>query len=244
MLYNIRYGTGRGWKFHAPFPFSGFFRRTRHNIGKISTFINEVNPDIVGLIEVDGGSYRHYGENQAECVAKKLGYKFNYNSKYRQGSRTGMIPLMTNQGNSFLTKQKIKSTKLHYFDKGVKRLVVELELEDVVIFLVHLSLFYKNRQRQLANLLKIVETASKPVIVAGDFNMFRGEGEMKDFLDLSGLKNMNTKKQLTYPSKKPAKQLDFMLHSPQIKVNFFKVCKEALFSDHLPLCCEFEVNYS
>ena len=242
LLYNIRYGTGRGWKFHTPFPFIGFLRRTRNNTEKILEFIKKINPDIIGLVEVDGGSYRHHGENQAEYIAHKLGYKFNYNSKYRDGSRTELIPLMGRQGNAFLTRKEIKNTKMHFFDRGVKRLVIELELEEVVISLVHLSLSYQNRQWQLNNLITLINQVDKPVIVAGDFNMFRGEKELDLFLTTTGLKNMNTNNIFTYPSKKPNKQLDYILHSKEIKVKSFKICEETIFSDHLPVCCEFTVK--
>ncbi|MEI7942907.1 MAG: endonuclease/exonuclease/phosphatase family protein [Candidatus Riflemargulisbacteria bacterium] len=243
LIYNIRYGTCRVWKFIAKFPFSGFLRHSRINIEKITEFISKINPDIIGLIEVDSGSYRHYGENQAEFIAQKLGYNFNYNSKYRDGSRTGLIPFMSRQGNAFLTKQEMTDTKIHFFDKGVKRLVIELEMEEVVVFLLHLALSYRTRQWQLSSLFKLIKQIEKPVIVAGDFNMFWGEREMDLFLAATGLKNMNTNKEFTYPSKKPTKQLDFILHSPQIKVKSFKVCKETIFSDHLPVYCEFEVDH-
>ena len=243
LIYNIRYGTGRGWKFHAPFPFSGFLRHTRINIEKIADFISKISPDIVGLIEVDGSSYRHYGENQAEFIAQKLGYRFNYNSKYRDGSRTGFIPFMSRQGNAVITKQNMTDSKIHFFDKGVKRLVIELEMEDVVVFLLHLALSYRTRQWQLNSLFKLIKQVNKPVIVAGDFNMFLGERELELFLAATGLMNMNTKKEFTYPSKNPKKQLDFILHSPQIQVKDFKVCAEAVFSDHLPVFCEFEVDH-
>jgi endonuclease/exonuclease/phosphatase family metal-dependent hydrolase len=241
LIYNIRYGTGHGWKFHYPFPFIGFLKRTRNKILEISKFIKTVNPDIIGLIEVDGGSYRHYGLSQAEFIANSLGYNYNYSSKYRKGSRTSVIPLMTKQGNAFLTKQKINNSKLHYFDKGVKRLVLELELDSVVIFLVHLSLSYKIRQHQITVLSKIIDDVNKPIIVAGDFNMFRGENELKEFLEITGLQNMNIENIKTYPSNNPSKQLDFILYSPQIKVKTFKIYKGVLYSDHLPVCCEFEV---
>ena len=58
LLYNIRYGSGIGWKVHFPVPFGGCLRRTSDNFRQISDFIKSVNPDITGLIEVDGGSFR------------------------------------------------------------------------------------------------------------------------------------------------------------------------------------------
>jgi hypothetical protein len=40
-----------------------------------------------------------------------------------------------NKSTRFLTNDKIKGEKFHFFEKGMKRLVLELELEDLTIFL-------------------------------------------------------------------------------------------------------------
>jgi hypothetical protein len=66
LLYNIRYGTGVGKRFHFPVPYSGFLKRTNGNFHHIIEFIRSVNPDIIALIEVDSGSYRSEKSNQAE----------------------------------------------------------------------------------------------------------------------------------------------------------------------------------
>lgn len=242
LLYNIRYGTGHGWKFHAPFPFSGFLRRTHQNIEKITAFIKSLNPDIVGLIEVDSGSYRAKSSCQVVAMAEELGYVPNYNSKYAGHSFAQRIPIMNKQGNAFLTRPAIKNKTIHFFDKGVKRLAIELELEEVTIFLVHLSIKYRSRQWQLNQLHNLIKKVDKPVIVAGDLNMFWGEQEIELFLGATGLINMNTANRPTYPSRKPKRQLDFILHSPEITVQELKVFDGATYSDHLPLMCRFSVN--
>ena len=58
LLYNIRYAAGIGRNFHFPVPYSGYFKNTNGNMKKILDFIGSVNPDIIGLIEVDSGSFR------------------------------------------------------------------------------------------------------------------------------------------------------------------------------------------
>jgi endonuclease/exonuclease/phosphatase family metal-dependent hydrolase len=242
LIYNIRYGTGRGWKFHIPFPFIGFLKRTRKNIAKIAEFLKKYNLDIVGLVEVDEGSYRHYGENQAEFIAQKLGLQVNYNSKYKIGSRTGIIPLMSKQGNAFLTKDVIKNKKIHFFDSGIKRVAIELELEEVVLFLLHLSLTNRSRQCQLNSLFNLMQKVNKPIIIAGDLNMLSGNKEIEVFLATTGLKSMNIENSFTYPSIRPKKQLDFILYSSGINVHDFKILEKATFSDHLPIYCEFSVK--
>ena len=45
----------------------------------------------------------------------------------------------------------------------------------------------------------------------------------------------------TFPSRSPRWQLDFILHSPGIRVRHFEVLRNVRLSDHLPLVCDFEV---
>ncbi|MDD5455764.1 MAG: endonuclease/exonuclease/phosphatase family protein [Candidatus Margulisbacteria bacterium] len=242
LLYNIRYGAGRGWRFNLPLPLSGYLKNTTRNISHITKFIKSVDPDIVGLIEVDRGSFRTNKQNQAQDIAKALGYHPSFNSKYGGSSLAHKIPIMNMQGNAVLTRPDIKNKRIHYFKKGVKRMAIELELEDFNIFLIHLSLTYRSRQWQLSDLYKLIKKVDKPVIVAGDFNIFWGEHEIELFMAATGLSSMNKDNVPSFPSKKPKRQLDFILHSPDIKVLDFKVLDGITFSDHLPVSCKFSVK--
>ena len=56
ILYNMRYGTGAGFRFHLPVPFGGFFRRTGRNLEALIQFFREHKADILGLVEIDAGS--------------------------------------------------------------------------------------------------------------------------------------------------------------------------------------------
>ena len=72
LLYNIRYGAGIGKKLHFPLPYIGYLKRTADVFEQIIQFIKSVNPDIIGLIEVDSGSFRSEKNNQAEIIAQQL----------------------------------------------------------------------------------------------------------------------------------------------------------------------------
>ena len=135
LLYNIRYAAGIGRHFHLPVPYSGYFKNTNGNLKKIVDFIKSVNPDVIGLIEVDSGSFRSEKNNQAEGIAWELQHDHIYQSKYPASSMARRVPLLNKQGNAMLTNQEIVSQKFHYFREGVKRLVIELELEDFSVFL-------------------------------------------------------------------------------------------------------------
>ncbi len=241
LLYNIRYAAGIGKEFHFPFPYSGYLKKNIKNLLKITAFINSKKPDIVGLVEVDSGSFRSGYRNQAKFIAEKLGCYHVYQSKYPKKSLLNSIPLLNQQGNAFLTNQKIETKTFHYFDKGIKRLIIELELENCTIFLVHLSIKFRHRQHQLVDLFSIVKDAKKPVLLAGDFNLFWGNKELELFLAATGLVSANTENMPSHPSRAPRRNLDFILHGPEITVNNFEVPK-VKFSDHVPLICDFSIQ--
>ena len=241
LLYNIRYAAGIGKKFHFPIPYSGYFKNTNGNLKNIVDFVKSVNPDLIGLIEVDSGSFRSEKHNQAEAIAWELQHDHIYQSKYSTSSMARKVPLLNKQGNAVLTNQEIISQKFHYFSEGVKRLVIELELEKLSIFLVHLSIKFRHRHYQLQDLHAMVKNAKKPVIVAGDFNVFWGNRELQLFLAATGLKNANSNGQPSHPSRSPRRQLDYIFHSPQIHVTDFQVPHIRL-SDHTPRVCDFNLE--
>ena len=240
LLYNIRYAAGIGRHFHFPIPYSGYFKNTNGNMKNILDFIGSVNPDIIGLIEVDAGSFRSKKNNQAEAIAWELQHDHVYRSKYPTSSVAQKLPLLKKQGNAILTNQDIISQKFHYFREGVKRLVIELELKDISVFLVHLSIKFRHRQYQLQDLHDMVAAVQKPVIVAGDFNVLWGNRELQLFLAATGLKNANRNGEPSHPSRAPRRQLDYIFHSPEIKITDFQI-PQVKFSDHTPLVCEFDI---
>jgi endonuclease/exonuclease/phosphatase family metal-dependent hydrolase len=240
LLYNIRYGAGTGWKVHFPVPFGGYLRRTNANFRQIADFIQSVNPDITGLIEVDSGSFRTDQTNQARLIAEQIQHWHVFENKYGGRSVVRKLPLFNKQGNAFLTNQNIRALRFHYFNRGFKRLVIEAELEAFKTFIVHLSLKYRHRQEQLRHLNTLVREARKPVIVAGDFNVFRGEKELGRFMGANGLLNANAAGEPSHPSRAPKRQLDFILHSPEIQARRFEAPQVA-FSDHIPLIWDFDV---
>ena len=98
----------------------------------------------------------------------------------------------------------------------------------------------KTRLKQIVELYEVIDSCTKPFIIAGDFNLFWGEEEIELFLRALNLKNANIKNIPTYPSWKPKKVLDFIIYSEGIKINDFKVLTDVRLSDHLPLYVDFE----
>ncbi|HEX5421423.1 MAG TPA: endonuclease/exonuclease/phosphatase family protein [Gammaproteobacteria bacterium] len=243
LLYNIRYGLGFGPGLHWALPGIGYLFGNSANLLRIIDFIKSQDPDIVGLIEVDAGSIRTHRVNQADSVAKALGHYSVYQCKYGIESLNQHLPIVRKQGNAFLAAPHVHGERFHYFEKGIKRLIIELELEDVSVFLVHLSLKYRHRHAQLHSLHDLVMQSKKPVLIAGDFNTFWGEHEIYLFMKATGLRSANVRGLPSYPSRAPRKELDFVLYGRGIRVTHFSI-PSVSFSDHLPLVCDFEIEHS
>ena len=241
VLYNIRYATGTGPAFHLPVPGAGYLRSNSRVLQQLTAYIKSLDPDLVGLIEVDTGSIRSGLVNQATQIASALGHYSMYQCKYGEGSFNNLLPIVRKQGNAFLASPRVEGERFHYFETGIKRLIIELELEDVAIFLVHLSLKFRHRADQLRHLHELIKGSTKPVIVAGDFNTFWGDNEIYLFMQASGLKSANRLGLPSYPSRNPRKELDFVLYSADIEITRFDV-PDVRFSDHRPLICDFEVR--
>jgi endonuclease/exonuclease/phosphatase family metal-dependent hydrolase len=233
VLYNICYATGP--KLHQLLGVTG------KNLRRIEGFLRDLQPDLVGLVEVDYGSFRSGRKNQVELLAESLGTYHSYSMKYGEGSLWRRVPVFNRQGNAILARDRIRNETFHYFNSGMKRLVIELELDHVVVYLVHLSLGARTRQQQIAALFNLVKRTSKPCIVAGDFNAFWGEQEIDLFLAATGLQSANIEELPTFPSHRPTRHLDFILHSPQIEIVDFQIPR-VTYSDHLPLVFDFNVN--
>jgi len=241
LLYNIRYATGHGPRFHFPLPgVGGYLRGTSRNLQRIVQFVGSLSPDIVGLIEVDMGSVRSSTINQAEAIAAAIGHSPSYQNKYGLASINQRLPIIRKQGNAFLSRFPNAIQRVHYFDLGIKRLIMELELDEVCLFLVHLSLKYRHRQYQMHHLVSLVRSSRKPVIVAGDFNTLWGSYEIDLFAAAAGLHSANARNLPSWPSNHPSRQLDFILYGPKVEVTHFEMPRVE-FSDHLPLVCDFRL---
>jgi len=241
LLYNIRYGVGAGASMHMPLPGAGYILGNKDVLPDITTFIKSTDPDIVGLIEVDTGSIRSRRVNQAETIAVELGMNSSYETKYGAKSLNQLLPIIRKQGNAFLAAPRVHGETFHYFDTGIKRLIIELEMDDFAVFLVHLSLKYRHRHLQLRKLYDLIDVTEKPVIVAGDFNTFWGQNEIYLFMRAAGLRSANVNSLPSYPSRSPRKELDFVLYQDGIQVTNFEI-PQVRHSDHLPLICDFEVS--
>ena len=244
LLYNIRYATGTGPVYHFPAPFSGSLRTPRGHLDRIALFLREEDPDLIGLVEVDSGSLRTGHRNQAEHLALRVETPFFFHAnKYGQSSPARRLPYFRNQGNAVLSALPPGQTRALFFDSGVKRLVLEIVFDHFDLLLVHLALGSRTRKRQLDQLTEMIAGRKKPLILAGDFNTFRGWRELDPYAAKWGLISANSRHQPTFPSRNPQMELDYILYSPEIKSLRLSLPRVRL-SDHLPLVFDFALPSS
>lgn len=249
ILYNIEYLQGnKGGKLE----YLKFWRRVDHPKWlkvKLANALRKHRPDIVSFLEVGGSSFME--DNYFDYFKKKLEMKYSVKRlkyKFTGGlSFLKKIPLLNDQTNGILSKKKISEPEVIYFKKGVKKAVIKVEVhvpQKVTLLLAHLALGETVRKGQIDELIKIVKGIKGPVILAGDFNTFGGEEEIKSLLKKAALNHefkLHGGRTFTYPTKHPRRRLDYVLTSKDINVKKYDVLKMD-FSDHLPVLVNFSVR--
>ncbi|NOY81039.1 MAG: endonuclease [Kiritimatiellaeota bacterium] len=242
LIYNIAYGA------RPPKSARGMLltplrtlRSSERHFARIVRFIEDQAPDIIGLVEVDVGSVRTRRTNQAAEIARALEHlpRPHYAPKYGTRRYPRYVPILRHQTNAILAREGIGTIAHHYLPRGFKRLVLEVGVNGLTVLLVHLPLRKRARQVQIAALADLVAAMAGPLILAGDFNVFGGHRELHELMQTTGLKTANIDHTPTFPSWKPKRELDFILHSPEIRVRRFHVLNEVRLSDHLPLVLDF-----
>jgi endonuclease/exonuclease/phosphatase family metal-dependent hydrolase len=237
MVYNIAYGTGlQGSLRSYIFKFWRYLWIHKNTIKNITNFLQKQKADVICLIEADAGSLRNRFKSQIKTIAEKLFYPVHLsNPKYHPKSVARLIPTVRKQHDAILSK-KGGYLDVHYFTKGTKKLIHEFVVEDISIFVVHLSVLRSNlRKFQLGQLAEIIKKCPREHIVCGDFNIHKGLREIDDFIAENNLKLVNM--QATFPTAKPSKNIDLILSSPGIPVKAAGV-EHVPFSDHLPVWVE------
>ncbi len=241
LIYNIAYGTGSPGSHAGRLISSHRYIYTSNNyFAQISDFISQLQPDVIGLLEADSGSFRTGRTNHITTLAKRLNHCHLFDNKYGTKSPGRIIPLLRNQTNALLSNQAVARGHLHYFSHGFKKLVIEFEVAGITFFLVHLSVRKRVRALQLAHLAKLIP-ADRPVVVAGDFNTFGGAGELDSFKSACQLYDTNRHQQPTYPAWRPKYQLDYILCSHCLQVENFAI-PQVNYSDHLPVWAEISLR--
>jgi endonuclease/exonuclease/phosphatase family metal-dependent hydrolase len=214
-----------------------------HNLGHA---IEQLDADIVCLQEVRkmnrqaAARFSQWPElPQADFLAPE-GYTAVY--------ETNAVTRHGEHGNALLTRWPVlrqghQDISDHRFEqRGLLHVVIDINTRPVHAIVVHLGLIKGSRVRQIVRLREFIEREISPdeaVIVAGDFNDWGAR--MRVAMNAMGLRDVHGTRTLTYPSRLPVAQLDFIYgrHIEPVECSAPRGPIWSRMSDHLPLVTDF-----
>ena len=236
LLTNFEYGTGLNGSFYDYC--RSFYRylycpsgTQKKSLGALKRLIEREQPDLSCIVEM--------GTRQMPALKDDHYAYSDIENKYGANSLLRKLPLFKNRSNAFLSKKKLAFAQ-HFFKYGTKKLIYEIFLnKNTSLFLAHFSLNRKTRQKQFEEIKALIKD-KKRVIVCGDFNIFKGFGELRSLIKKSRLKIANQTTDWTFPACRPTRALDLFIHSDTISVKNLRVAPDQ-FSDHSAVILEIDL---
>lgn len=215
MSYNIHHGEGMDGKI---------------DIERIGKLIIDINPEVVGLQEVDSVVVRSGNIDILQLLSEQTGMyaTFGYSILHDGGK----------YGNGILTREKplaVKKIALPGAKEARTALIVELD--KYIVVNTHLSLTNEERLESVKIITDAVEIYDKPVFLMGDLNA-TPDSEPITFLQ-DKWQILSNPKQPTSPSVNPRSTIDYILGYTVKGETYAKyrahVIDEQVASDHRPL---------
>ena len=158
MTFNIR--VGAGIKMFGTIPH--LLKNSPKNLDFIAQAIKSVDPDVVGLQEVQG-------DNQAKSLAKLLNMNYVY-------KRYGSHQVENWFGVAILSKHKITNSKNYSIaglgsaqERTLLECTIDVKGRETTFFVTHIH-HKVNRDKQFKKVLKKILKSKNPVILMGDLN--------------------------------------------------------------------------
>jgi endonuclease/exonuclease/phosphatase family metal-dependent hydrolase len=216
------------------------------NLNRIADIIEESEADLVGLNEVD----RCFSQ-RSQCIDQLswLADRLNMHSSFAAAvTLTAKGSIGSGQyGNALLSRFPITSQKQHVLGNVRSRLnearvlletVVQMNQQHLILYVTHLSLNPIAHRNQVDFMVKKIIDDKQPIILMGDMNMRPRSRAWKKITDVLGdVCQLRCPYPChTFPSYRPAIQLDYIFTSKNIQIASAEVIrKNVLASDHLPL---------
>ena len=210
------------------------------DLDRIAALIREHDPDLVTLQEVDRGTERTAGVDQATAIAdlSNMTATFGAFMPY-QGGEYGMAVL------SRWPVLRSENIRLPDGDEPRTALAVHVQSPEsgrrLVVVGIHL---YRTEGERLAQAERVIEALSgesAPVILAGDFNS-QPDSPVVALLARQWYLVEKGEDHLTFPSYGPEREIDYFFYRPaaSFRVLQQRVLDEPVISDHRPLLLELD----
>lgn len=215
MSYNIHHGEGMDGKM---------------DIERIGKLIIDINPEVVGLQEVDSVVARSGNIDILHMLSEQTGMygTFGYSILHDGGK----------YGNGILTREKpLAVRKIALPGAREARTALIVELDKYLVVNTHLSLTNEERLESVKIITDAIKIYNKPVFLMGDLNA-SPDSEPITFLQ-GKWQLLSNPKQFTFPSGKPTGTIDYIFGYTDKGETYAKyrahVIDEQVASDHRPL---------
>jgi endonuclease/exonuclease/phosphatase family metal-dependent hydrolase len=216
-----------------------------HNLGHA---VEQLDADIVCLQEVRKLHRREerYFTRWPELPQAEFLCPEGYYAVYQTNARTKH----GEHGNALLSRWPVVShghedMSDHRFEqRGLLHVEVGVGRRTVHVIVLHLGLIASSRVRQIEQLGRFIQRElprTAPVVVAGDFNDWGAK--LRPLMNTLGFRDFIGERALTYPSRLPLTQLDFV-YARGLKPSGMEIPRGRIWwrmSDHLPLIAEFKL---
>ena len=219
------------------------------DLDAIAAVINQQQPDIVALQEIDARTTRSGKDlHESEQLAAKTGMS----SYFAKGIDYGG----GEYGIAILSKYSMTNMKRHPLPtlestKGEPRVLATAEVslpgnKKIVFACTHLDAQSKdtNRVLQITRILEILKEEKLPVILAGDLNAVPASTTISKLDSYFTRSCVTSSCPFTISEVNPRKTIDFISYAPRNKfvVKLHRVVDEKYASDHLPVFAVFGVK--
>lgn len=212
----------------------------------IAQVINIQKPDLVALSEVDKFTRRSGTTvDQAKELGRLTGMYFYFTKAMDyQGGEYGdavlsKFPLLESK------RYVLPVTDTSFEPRSLALIMVEKDGKQFYFGSTHLdhTAADANRNLQANEIIKIVKSLSKPVVLAGDWNA-KPDSEPISILTKTLTPTCTNNCPYTFPQINPNRTIDYIMFTPTDKFTTknLRVVNETYASDHLPLIAELELK--
>ena len=205
---------------------------------RIAEVVLAQDADIVCLQEVHQRLPQSGFQDQPKQFEKHLGLPVTFQANLRLGPLGGY-------GLAVASRYPVGTVHNHLLpsvreQRGVLEVRLDTPTGPIVIFCTHFGLSGEERVKQSAGLAALVQAASYPVLVCGDFNERPDAPAIRALLSQTGLADADAERnRWTYPTNALEARIDYLFHSPPLVCQSVSVI-ETQASDHLPVVGVFQ----
>jgi len=206
------------------------------DLARAAEVLRALDADVITLQEIDRGVQRTDGVDQAVALGEMLGMDAYFGDFMPyQGGEYGMAVL------SRLPVRRVENIRLPDGDEPRTGLEIEVavgpEGRPLSIVGIHLYRTVEERVAQAEALSEALDAREHPVVLAGDFNSFRGDRVVSGLRSRDWFVIDKDGAPMTFPADDPAREIDFVMLRPAsaFEIVEHRVIDEVLVSDHRPL---------